>query len=82
MLALAGICPFVGSLSDLLGRRYVAILGAVLVCLGLIVSSTANTMNTFIGGMAISGAGAGLLFLALDLMNSILIVKTKQASTN
>ncbi|EEA26937.1 hypothetical protein TMatcc_004782 [Talaromyces marneffei ATCC 18224] len=60
LLALAGICPFVGSLSDLLGRRYVAILGATLVCLGLIVSSTANTMNTFIGGMAISGAGAGI----------------------
>lgn len=60
LLALAGICPFVGSLSDLLGRRYVALLGATLVCLGLIVSSTAHTMNIFIGGMAISGAGAGI----------------------
>lgn len=49
LLALAGVCPFVGSLSDLIGRRYVAILGASLICLGMIVSSTANTMNTFIG---------------------------------
>lgn len=49
LLALAGVCPFVGSLSDLIGRRYVAIIGASLVCIGMIVSSTANTMNIFIG---------------------------------
>lgn len=49
LLSLAGVCPFVGSLSDLMGRRYVAILGASFICLGMIVSSTANTMNIFIG---------------------------------
>lgn len=54
------MCPFVGSLSDLFGRRYVAIAGAALVCLGMIICSTANTMNTFIAGMAIAGAGAGV----------------------
>ncbi|EAW08865.1 putative MFS drug efflux pump [Aspergillus clavatus NRRL 1] len=60
LLGLAGVCPFVGSLSDLIGRRYVAIIGASLVCLGMIVSSTAQTMNIFIAGMAIAGAGAGV----------------------
>ncbi|KAJ8067348.1 hypothetical protein OCU04_004701 [Sclerotinia nivalis] len=60
LLALAGVCPFVGSLSDLLGRRYVALLGAVFVAIGMIVCSTAQTMNTFIGGMAIAGIGAGI----------------------
>ncbi|OKL62702.1 hypothetical protein UA08_01438 [Talaromyces atroroseus] len=64
LLALAGICPFVGSLSDLLGRRYLAILGATLVCIGLAVSSTANTMNIFIGGMTICGAGAAAAEMA------------------
>lgn len=49
LLALAAVCPFVGSMSDLMGRRYVAILGACLVILGMIVASTANTMNIFIG---------------------------------
>lgn len=49
LLALAGICPFVGSLSDLLGRRYVALAGSLLVVLGIIVASTAKIMNTFIG---------------------------------
>lgn len=52
LLALAGVCPFVGSLSDLIGRRYVAIIGSSLICLGMIVSSTANTMNIFIGKLA------------------------------
>ncbi|KAK2795899.1 hypothetical protein FQN50_009677 [Emmonsiellopsis sp. PD_5] len=60
LLALAGVCPFVGSLSDLIGRRYVAIIGASLICIGMIISSTAHTMNIFICGMAIAGAGAGV----------------------
>jgi MFS family permease len=49
LLALAGVCPFVGSLSDLVGRRYVALFGSGLVILGVIVSSTAKIMNVFIG---------------------------------
>ena len=48
LLALAAICPFVGSLSDLMGRRWVAITGAAFIILGMIISSTANTMNIFI----------------------------------
>ncbi|KIX04561.1 uncharacterized protein Z518_05431 [Rhinocladiella mackenziei CBS 650.93] len=60
LLALAAICPFVGSLSDLIGRRYVALIGAGFLVFGMIVVSTANTMNTFIGGMVISGVGAGI----------------------
>ena len=49
LLSLAAICPFVGALSDLIGRRYVAITGACFLILGIIVSSTAHTMNIFIG---------------------------------
>ncbi|KAJ5657412.1 uncharacterized protein N7484_001061 [Penicillium longicatenatum] len=60
LLGLAAVCPFVGSLSDLIGRRYVAIIGASLTVIGMIVCSTANTMNIFIAGMAIAGAGAGV----------------------
>ncbi|OJJ04935.1 hypothetical protein ASPVEDRAFT_137641 [Aspergillus versicolor CBS 583.65] len=60
LLALAGACPFVGSLSDLIGRRYVALIGAALVLIGMIICSTAHTMNVFIAGMAIAGAGAGV----------------------
>jgi len=49
LLALAGVCPFVGSLADLLGRRYVALLGAVLLVVGTVVATTAQTMGQFIG---------------------------------
>jgi MFS family permease len=49
LLSLAAICPFVGAISDLIGRRYVAIVGAAFLILGMIVSSTAHTMNIFIG---------------------------------
>lgn len=49
LLALAAVCPFVGALSDLVGRRYVAITGAAFIVLGMIVCSTAHHMNTFIG---------------------------------
>lgn len=60
LLALAAICPFVGSLSDLFGRRWVAIIGTSLLIIGMIVASTAHTMNIFIAGMAITGVGAGI----------------------
>ena len=53
LIALAGICPFVGSLSDLLGRRYVALIGSLLIIIGVIVSSTSHHMNIFIGKFGI-----------------------------
>lgn len=49
LLSLAAICPFVGAISDLMGRRYVAIVGASFIVLGMIVCSTAHKMNIFIG---------------------------------
>ena len=43
-----------------MGRRYVAIMGACFIVLGMIVCSTAHTMNTFICGMVFAGVGAGI----------------------
>ncbi|TVY31110.1 Trichothecene efflux pump [Lachnellula hyalina] len=60
LLSLAAVCPFVGSLSDLLGRRYVALMGGCFIMLGMVVCSTAKVMNVFIGGMALAGIGAGI----------------------
>jgi len=59
-LSLAAVAPFAGYISDLLGRRYVALLGALLVVVGMIVVGTAHQMPVAIGGMAVAGAGAGL----------------------
>lgn len=60
LLSLAAICPFVGSLSDLFGRRHVALVGAALIVLGMIIVSTAQSMNIVIGGMVFAGVGAGI----------------------
>jgi len=60
LLSLAAVCPFVGSLSDLMGRRYVALIGAAFIVVGMIICSTAHTMNTFICGMVFAGVGAGV----------------------
>ena len=56
LISLAGVCPFVGSLSDLIGRRYVALMGSCLILIGVIVSSTAKSMNPFIGKSEIFSA--------------------------
>ncbi|KAL4986315.1 fungal trichothecene efflux pump [Aspergillus falconensis] len=45
---------------DLFGRRYVALVGAVLGVVGMVVCLTADTMNIVIAGMALAGAGAGM----------------------
>ena len=60
LLALAAVCPFVGSISDIMGRRYVALMGGVLLVVSMVICSTAKDMNTFIAGMAIAGVGAGV----------------------
>lgn len=49
LLALAAVCPFVGSISDLIGRRYVALGGSALLVIAMIICGTAPNMNVFIG---------------------------------
>lgn len=56
----AALCPFVGALSDLFGRRWVAAVGQVALIVGPIVVSTADHINIAIAGQVISGFGAGL----------------------
>ncbi|KAI4733684.1 MFS general substrate transporter [Aureobasidium sp. EXF-12298] len=60
LLSLAAVCPFVGSLSDIFGRRYVALIGAALIVVGMVICTTAHSMNVFIGGMVFAGVGAGI----------------------
>ncbi|KAK4170724.1 major facilitator superfamily domain-containing protein [Triangularia setosa] len=60
LLATAAISPFVGALSDLIGRRYVALTGNALIVIGQIICGAATSMDAFIVGMAISGLGTGI----------------------
>jgi MFS family permease len=59
-VATAAIAPFAGAISDLIGRRYVALLGSALIIIGMIVVGTARRMDVAIGGTAIVGVGGGL----------------------
>lgn len=54
LLALAAICPFVGSISDLIGRRYVALMGSTLLIIAMIICGVAKSMNLFIGKISLS----------------------------
>lgn len=59
-LAIAAVCPFVGYLQDLFGKRYIALFGASLLCVGCIVLGTAHELGQALAGMALAGAGAGV----------------------
>ncbi|KAK4242005.1 major facilitator superfamily domain-containing protein [Achaetomium macrosporum] len=60
LLATAAISPFVGALSDLMGRRYVAIIGSATIIVGQIICGAAQGMDVFIAGMVITGVGTGI----------------------
>ncbi|KAJ9612062.1 hypothetical protein H2200_003657 [Cladophialophora chaetospira] len=60
LLALAAICPFVGSISDLIGRRWVSLIGSGMLVIAMVICGVAKNMNVFIVGMTISGVGAGI----------------------
>jgi MFS family permease len=59
-LAIAAVCPFVGYLDDLVGKRYITLFGALLLIIGCILVGTAQTFGPAITGMAFAGAGAGI----------------------
>lgn len=59
-LAIASVCPFVGYLQDLFGKRYIAIFGALCLCIGCVVMGTAQTLGAGLVAQAFAGAGAGI----------------------
>ncbi|KAF1814529.1 MFS general substrate transporter [Eremomyces bilateralis CBS 781.70] len=59
-LAIAALAPFCGYLQDLFGKRYIAMTGALLICVGIILIATAKSFGPAVTGMALSGAGAAI----------------------
>ncbi|KIW37708.1 uncharacterized protein PV06_10339 [Exophiala oligosperma] len=60
ILAVAAVAPFTGYMEDLLGRRVIAISGAVTLCVGCIIFGTSHTFAQALVGMAVAGAGAAV----------------------
>jgi MFS family permease len=59
-LTLGATAPFVGYTQDLVGRRYIALLGCLLLVAGVVIFGTAHEFGQAVAGMAISGMGAGI----------------------
>ena len=59
-LAIAAVAPYTGYLQDLFGKRYIALFGALLICVGIVVLGTAHDFAQGVAGMAMAGAGAGI----------------------
>lgn len=59
-LAVAAVCPFVGYLTDLLGRRWMAVFGTVCLLISSILMGVAKNLAVGILSMAIGGVGAGI----------------------
>jgi MFS family permease len=59
-LAFAAVAPFAGHVSDLVGRRYIALGATTLIIIGMVVFGTAHAMDVAIIGMAIAGMGGGI----------------------
>lgn len=59
-LAVTAICPFVGYLTDLLGRRWICILGSLLLVISSIVLGVTKSLGSAVTGEAIAGVGAGI----------------------
>jgi len=60
LLSTAAVAPFVGALSDLLGRRVLALVSSILIIVGQAVCGFAQDMSAFIGGMVVTGVGTGI----------------------
>ncbi|KAF2757893.1 putative major facilitator superfamily transporter [Pseudovirgaria hyperparasitica] len=59
-LAVTAICPFVGYISDLLGRRYVTIFGSLLLIVASVVQATSKSLGSSVTAQALGGIGAGI----------------------
>ncbi|PGH21416.1 hypothetical protein AJ80_03207 [Polytolypa hystricis UAMH7299] len=64
-----------GRLSDIFGRRYFFLSGAVILIIGSIVSATGQSINQMIAGGALFGAGSGFLEMAFGAVQEVVPTK-------
>ncbi|CAA9957232.1 AraJ Arabinose efflux permease [Pyrenophora teres f. maculata] len=69
-----------GRLSDLFGRRYFFIAGAVILIVGSIVSATGQSINQMIAGGALFGCGSGFLEMAFGAVQEIVPSKYRHVT--
>ncbi|KAF2454145.1 fungal trichothecene efflux pump [Lineolata rhizophorae] len=68
-----------GKVSDVFGRRWVMIIGEILVLIGSIIAATANTTLVVVGGSTIIGFGTGIIFVSYAGISELLPNKWRGA---
>lgn len=69
-----------GRLSDIFGRRYFFIAGAVILIIGSVVSATGQSINQMIAGGALFGCGSGFLEMAFGAVQEIVPSKYRHVT--
>jgi MFS family permease len=69
-----------GRLSDIFGRRWFFIAGAVILMIGSIVSATGQSINQMIAGGALFGCGSGFLEMAFGAVQEIVPSKYRHVT--
>jgi hypothetical protein len=69
-----------GRLSDIFGRRWFFVAGAVILIIGSIVSATGQSINQMIAGGALFGCGSGFLEMAFGAVQEIVPSKYRHVT--
>ena len=80
-IATGAIAPFVGNLSDLMGRRAIVLGSCVLIVVGYILSGAAPNFSCFLGGATITGAAIGIQILTVIAAASELVPMHKRGQS-
>ncbi|GAA5892071.1 hypothetical protein JCM8208_001426 [Rhodotorula glutinis] len=73
MICSAAVIPWSGGLAYVLGRRVVFYGGLALFTLGSVVCAVAQNMDTMLAGRGVQGAGAGVIFAAVEIILSDMV---------
>jgi MFS family permease len=80
-IAIAAIAPFVGTLSDLIGRRMAVLGGLACTVVAMIVIGTAQNITGMIAGQVLAGVGIGIQLLTTVSAATELVPTSKRGAT-
>jgi len=80
-IAIGAVAPFVGTVTDLIGRRYVVLAGLACTVISMIVIGTAQSIAAMIAGQSMAGVGIGIQLLTTVAAATELVPTSKRGAT-
>ena len=80
-IAIGAVAPFVGTVTDLIGRRYVVLTGLACTVISMIVIGTAQNIAAMIAGQVMAGVGIGIQLLTTVAAATELVPTSKRGAT-